>query len=215
MTEETQTAIAFAGLPGAGKTFVGDIVADNSTAEMISMGDSIREHAPDDVVSDSNKLGQFAANTRAEDPKTIPQWVTDLADESDSETFVIDGVRSKHDYEVLNSFFDEFTLVYVFADSETRLERVADRGREGEDEFDMSDLRERDRVEIEELGVGELLNISVGSVDQVEAVSTSDGYHEFILMNNGSPFASTSEGVVKVVETLDGTGLLPRHFESI
>lgn len=172
IAQQVQTdryAIGFCGLPGAGKSKVIDMAADLIDCETISMGDAIRREFvrlelgedPDDydgVAVTSDALGEFAAGWRDGDPEGIPQAVTDLAAESDATYFLIDGVRSPTDYEVLRSFFTDFTLVQVTAPFYTRLDRLVERGREGEAKFTPTDLAERDERELHDLGFGALLD---------------------------------------------------------
>lgn len=167
--EET-SAIGFAGLPGAGKSYIAEELADFYDVEVITMGDAIRrEYAReefnvegldevDNLTFESAALAKFAADTRDESPEVIPRWTADLADSLDDELVIVDGIRSVTDYEVLDSHFDNFDVVWVKSDFNTRLQRIQDRDREGEGDFMAKDLHERDRNELERLGVGELLD---------------------------------------------------------
>lgn len=156
-------AIGLAGLPAAGKSYIAEVLADRMShegvTETISMGDAIRERAPDGL--DSDELGEFAADAREEDPCQIPRWVTELAERKDTDRFVIDGVRSPADYHVLNQHFAEFYLVHVHAAFEFRVNRIRDRGREGEEDFDRNDLLKRDAHEVQNLGFGDLRSMKV------------------------------------------------------
>lgn len=144
-------AVAFAGLPGAGKSYASDKLGTVYDAPVISMGDAIRDAAPDDLSSD--ELGEFASGWREQDPKAIPGKVRELADDTGEELVIIDGVRSPDDYEVLNEYFDNFHLIEIKTPFYERLDRLHERGREGEDGFTAIDLAERDDRELYELGL--------------------------------------------------------------
>lgn len=173
-------AIALCGLPGAGKTHVAEKLGEVYDAPVVSMGDAIRRefcrrtygderHAELESTNlDSSGLSKFAASWRDEAPEEIPEKVADIAENyfygtgrhapKQSDLIIIDGVRSPTDYEVLTDYFDEFYLLEVTAPFYTRLGRLNDRGREGEDEFDAVDLAERDERERTDLGYDDLID---------------------------------------------------------
>lgn len=157
-------AIALCGLPGAGKSLVAEQLADVYDAVVVTMGDAIRkkyeeEHGEE---PDSDTLGDFAAEWRADDPQGIPKKVTEIAKRyyegigrfhsQQSDLIIIDGVRSPTDHGYLSQYFSDFTLVEVEADFYTRLDRLQTRGREGEQKFQPTDLANRDERELFELG---------------------------------------------------------------
>lgn len=149
-------AIAFCGLPGAGKSLASEVASRAFDIPAVSMGDAIRRNAPSSVRGSSEKLGEYAAEVRGEDPTTIPEWTYEEAQTYDDSLIVVEGVRSTTDYEVLADRFEEFYLIEIQAPFYTRLERLNQRGREGEDEFDAHDLVDRDDNEVENLGFGDL-----------------------------------------------------------
>jgi dephospho-CoA kinase len=160
-------AVAFCGLPGAGKSYTAEKTADVYDAPVVSMGDAIRHKwntVHKDFEPSSKELGNFAAEWREDDPEGIPETVTHIVDQkfqgtrggSEQDLFIIDGVRSVADYEVLNDYFDEFYLIEVEAEFYTRLSRLQERGREEETDFTAVDLAERDEREREKLGFREL-----------------------------------------------------------
>jgi dephospho-CoA kinase len=156
-------AIALCGLPGAGKSYAADKLSTVYDAPVVSMGDAIRQSFKEEygTVDDSEQLGEYAARWRGENPEGIPEKVTDIVDQrysagTETELFIIDGVRSVTDYEVLNGYFDNFHLLEVKTNFYARLSRIADRGREGEESFQAVDLAERDTRELLDLGFKEL-----------------------------------------------------------
>lgn len=165
-------AVAFCGLPGAGKSYTAEKLGTVYDAPVISMGDAIRHKfkqrnwlgKPVDAVPDSipsEELAEFAAEWREETPGQIPETVTDIVDDLDEELVIIDGVRSTMDYEVLNDYFDAFHLIEVKAKFYKRLNRLQARGRDGEEDFDGIDLAMRDDNEFSNLGFRELREAGV------------------------------------------------------
>lgn len=150
----TQDAVALCGLPGAGKSYVADILAEVYDTETVSMGDAIRESFKQNQSRrmNSETLANYAASWRKEDFKGIPKKVAEIAEELGDEVIVIDGVRSDTDVEVLREEFDKFHLIEIKAEFYHRLSRLQERGREGEEAFNAVDLAERDIHEKEELG---------------------------------------------------------------
>ena len=179
--------IAFCGLPGAGKTAITDFAANAiDGAVSISMGDAIRDNAPEQIAAESESLGEFAARTREDDPRTIPEWVVDIASNNHgANAFVIDGVRSVTDFRVLDDYFNDFDLINVKADFYTRLDRVQDRGREREAEFDAHDLVNRDEHELDKLGLRGVLEWSDDQFLPDDINMGQAGLHNFVFTNEG------------------------------
>lgn len=174
--DSTKAAIGLTGLPGAGKSFAGEILAEAYDSRLITMGDAIREQfqtVHGRTHDDSEELADFASTWRENAPQEIPGVVTDLAENTDDDPVIIDGVRSPTDYYVLNDHFEDFYLIDVQAPFEIRLDRVTDRGREGEDEFGRVNLAERDEHELANLGQHDLRE-EIG----VDLVLTNNGGEE-------------------------------------
>jgi dephospho-CoA kinase len=148
-------AIALCGLPGAGKSYVAEKLGKVYDTQAVSMGGAIRSNAPKRVLHQSGDLGNYAAEVRKDDARTIPEWVVELVND-DADLVIIDGVRSMIDEEVLSDYFDTLHLIEVKAKFYTRLERITERGREGEEHFTAADLGRRDDHERQELGFGPL-----------------------------------------------------------
>lgn len=149
------TVYCVTGYPGAGKSEFAK-VAQNNNIPVISMGDQVRSRYPDDS-DEYEHTGEFSTEQRETHGRDIvARWTTDEIDSLDADTAVIEGVRSLEEMAYLEEYFSDFTLVYVYASKEIRLERLNERGREGEEEFDMDDLEERDERE-EGWGLDELI----------------------------------------------------------
>jgi dephospho-CoA kinase len=163
----TTDAVAFCGLPGAGKSHTAEKLAEVYETEVVSMGDAIRHEykdrnwrgmmesqVPDEIPS--KELGDFAAEWRAEAPEEIPAKTAEMARVLEKDVVIIDGVRSPTDAATLAEEFDNFYLIEVQCGFEERLRRLQDRGREGEAAFDRVDLAERDMNELDNLGYAAL-----------------------------------------------------------
>lgn len=204
-------AVAFCGLPGAGKSYTAENTADVYDAPVVSMGDAIRQSYKENQEGEatSERLGNYAASWRDEDPEGIPEKVAEMADrqfrEHGNDLIIIDGVRSTTDYEVLKDYFDDFYLIEVEAEFYTRLSRLQKRGREGEASFTAIDLAERDEREREELGFGELceygcpdLTIKNGTGAEKLTISLSE------VVENNLPFEIADGRPLGLDDELEG-----------
>jgi len=160
-------AIILCGLPGAGKSYTAKKLSIVYDVPVVSMGDAIRHEykqrnwrgkvsgkVPDSIPSD--KLGEFASEWRDKAPEQIPQKTFEIADDLDSELVIIDGLRSMTDYNVLRQNFNDHHLIEVKTPFYERLNRISERGREGESSFGSTQLAQRDQREMYELGFNEV-----------------------------------------------------------
>lgn len=175
--QETATpgVIALVGLPGAGKTFAGNKLAELLECPTVSMGDTVREKYEVEFGEPPERgedIRTWVEDLREENEHLIPEWTVDAItrDHREADVVVVDGLRTEADLQVLADAFDPFHLIEVKAPFLTRLERLQDRGREGEDEYTAYDLVDRDR---QEMGWG---------VQQV----IEDGYADISVVNDGS-----------------------------
>jgi dephospho-CoA kinase len=124
----------------------------------------VESSVPNEIPSD--KLAQFAADWREEDPEAIPEKVVEMVEDGgDDELVIIEGVRSRTDYDVLSEYFDDFYLLQVKAPFYTRIGRLQERGREGEEKFTAVDLAERDENELYNLGFDALRESDAIDID--------------------------------------------------
>jgi dephospho-CoA kinase len=161
-TSSNSHAYGFMGLPGAGKSYAADIAADYFETSAVNIGDVVRSIArsEDELGSEANgeDIGNWVTEQLAADKQAVIRRVLeDIETMSLGENVVIDGVRTLADYRGLNDAFDQFTLILVDADEETRLARLTTRGRDGEETFSLDDLRTRDERE-RSWGVADLLD---------------------------------------------------------
>lgn len=161
MTSNSTHCFGLMGYPGAGKSYGADIVADHFGVDAIAIGDVVRDRATDALGADadSDAIGEWVTEQLDEDEEAINSWVIEeiRSRDGDADYAVIDGIRTVSDVEVFSDAFDTFSLIYVHATPETRLERLQDRGRDGEEDFTMEDLKRRDARE-DEWGTGTLID---------------------------------------------------------
>lgn len=122
--------IGFVGMPGSGKS-VASNVARIVGLEVVVMGDIIRgEAARLGLPPTDENLGNVGNMLRArEGPKAVAKRTLELARGSGKDLVVIDGLRSKEEVEFFRKNSDDFRLVEVCASAESRLNRIANRGR--------------------------------------------------------------------------------------
>ena len=122
--------IGFVGMPGSGKS-VASNVARIVGLEVVVMGDVIRgEAARLGLPPTDENLGNVGNMLRArEGPKAIAKRTIELARGTGKDLVVVDGLRSKEEVEFFRKNSDDFRLVEVCASAESRLNRIANRGR--------------------------------------------------------------------------------------
>lgn len=168
----TEHAFLIAGLPGAGKTTVAQMGADLTDGSVIESGEVVREMAAQDGLEDpdSSELGEYAAEQReAQGPAFVAEFLVGqlLRGELDPDyPLFVDGIRHYQEVVEYTDYFESRTVVWVDADPYTRLRRLQDRGRDGEDSFDMLDLLQRDERELDDLGVNTLISDNQQVVDR-------------------------------------------------
>lgn len=150
--------IAVTGYPSSGKSIATE-VADDLGFHTVSMGDHIRKkteeiwgnrlNRAENNKSDesvSTVYGKFATQMREEHGNGIvAKWCSEEIENVDGDVF-IDGMRSPEERYILEDKF-EIELIYINSPASLRLERIRNRGREGEDSFDASDIMDRDKRE--------------------------------------------------------------------
>ncbi|MEA1930221.1 nucleoside monophosphate kinase [Halohasta litorea] len=166
------------GLPGSGK---GELAAVARKAEIpvVTMGDVIRQACRDRGRDPSTDHGEVAKALREEDgPAAIAErslpMIRDAMAETDTDTVVVDGLRSMVEVEAFREAFGEaFLIVSIEAPFDLRAERLADRGRDTSDS-NLEALRARDERELG-FGMGEVMDaadVRIDNTDSLEAFRT-------------------------------------------
>lgn len=163
--------IAFAGMPGAGKTEASN-VARELGFPVIVMGDVLREEVKNRGLEPTDQnIGSVANQLRKDDgmdaiaKRCIPKIKT-----IDGRAVVIDGIRGIAEVETFKrEFGSDFTLIKIDAPFELRLQRLSRRGR-SDDMTTPEELMKRDERELS-WGMGQAMDVadmSVANLDPIE-----------------------------------------------
>ena len=147
-------AIAFTGMPGAGKSEAVK-VAEEMGIPVIKMGDVVRKEARKKGLdfTDEN-LGGLADDMRKKHGKGI--WAEKCLEElKGKDIVVIDGIRNIEEVEVFRRHIKNFILVAIHAAPPIRYDRIARRGR-SDDSKSVEKMKERERRELS-WGLGDVI----------------------------------------------------------
>jgi len=147
-------AIAFTGMPGAGKTEAVK-VAKEMGIKVVSMGDEVRNEARKRglELNDEN-VGKIADEMRKKYGMNI--WAKKCIEKLSSEKIiVIDGIRNIEEVETFRKRIKNFILVAIHASPKTRYERLMKRERE-DDSKNVEELKEREKRELS-WGLGDVI----------------------------------------------------------
>ena len=152
----TMKAIAFTGMPGAGKTEAVK-VAKEMGIRVISMGDEVREETRKRglEINDEN-LGKIADEMRKKHGMNI--WAKKCLrkiEMMEDKIIVIDGIRNIEEVETFRNKIENFILVAIHASPSTRYNRLIKRGRK-DDSIKIEDLKRREKRELA-WGVGNVI----------------------------------------------------------
>jgi dephospho-CoA kinase len=139
--------IGVAGMPGAGKATVEEIVR-NIGYSVVVMGDEIRDEAKRRGLKPTpENLGMVMLKLREEEgPNIVAERCIPKVEKASGKIVVVDGIRSRHEVEEFKRHFPGFTLIAIHASPETRFQRLFKRKRsddpDGWETFAERDLRE-------------------------------------------------------------------------
>ena len=146
--------IGVTGMPGAGKGVVSRI-AESMGFRVIRMGDVIRDEAR----KRCEDPGVTAVRLREEYGKyVVAEKCVERIQESESEMFLIEGIRSPHEVEIFRKRFPGFRVISVFSTRKTRFRRLRKRQRE-DDSQRYAEFVERDERELG-FGIGDVIATS-------------------------------------------------------
>ena len=138
--------VCLAGMPGAGKSTIA-VGLKSKGLETINMGDAVREEARKrNLEPTGQNLGKLMLELREKNgPGIVAELIQPQIMNSNSEVFVIDGIRSNAEIDVLKKI-GNVKVLSVIATSETRFGFLEKRGRpddpKSKDVFDERDQRE-------------------------------------------------------------------------
>ena len=167
------TVIGIVGLPGSGKSEAATVAAELG-APVVTMGDVIRAECRERGLDPATDHGTVAKALREENgPGAIAERSLPIIEDEreDSETVMVDGIRSDVEVEAFREAFGEaFVLVEVHAPFDLRAERLDLRGRDaGADEGGES-LEDRDERELG-FGMGEAMAMADVTVDNTDSLA--------------------------------------------
>ena len=143
--------VGVAGMPGAGKDTVREIVQKMGYPIFV-MGDEIREEAKRRKLEPTpENLGMVMLKLREEEePAAIAKRCIPKMEKAKGEVVVVEGIRSLHEVDEFKKHFPNFILVAIHASPEMRFRRLFQRKR-SDDPKGWETFMERD---LRELGVG-------------------------------------------------------------
>jgi dephospho-CoA kinase len=190
------TVIGTVGLPGSGKSEAAT-VARGLDIPVVTMGDVIRQACRDRGLDPATHHGEMARTLREENgpdaiaQRSLPRIREHLAD---SETVLVDGIRSDVEVErFVEAFGEEFLLVEITAPDEERAERLDLRGRDASAEAGGESIEKRDERELG-FGMGEAMAVADCTVRND---GTLEAFHERVrtLLTEGVDAATDLEGI--------------------
>jgi dephospho-CoA kinase len=171
------TVIGTVGLPGSGKSEAAAVAA-TLDIPVVTMGDVIREECRERGLDPATHHGEVARTLREENgPGAIADRSLPVVQDrlTDSDTVVVDGIRSDTEVEIFEEAFGEsFTLVSIEAPFEVRADRLDLRGRDTSAEDGGESLEDRDERELG-FGMGEAMAQADLTIENTE---TLDQFHD-------------------------------------
>ncbi|NIR87883.1 flagellar hook-basal body complex protein FliE [Candidatus Bathyarchaeota archaeon] len=139
--------VGVAGMPGAGKATVKEIVQKMGYSVVV-MGDEIREETKRRKLKPTpENIGMVMLKLREEEgPYVVAKRCIPKIEKAKGRVVIVDGIRSPHEVEEFKKHFPNFTLIAIHASPETRFKRLFQRKRsddpKGWETFMERDLRE-------------------------------------------------------------------------
>ncbi len=147
MTMKEKIVVGVAGMPGAGKATVKEIVQKMGYS-VVMMGDEIREETKQRKLKPTpENIGMIMLKLRKEEgPYVVARRCIPKIEKEKGRVVIVDGIRSLHEVDEFKRHFPNFTLLAIHASPETRFQRLFQRKRsddpKGWETFMKRDLRE-------------------------------------------------------------------------
>jgi len=168
MAMKKKTVVGVAGMPGAGKATVKEMIQKMGYSTVI-MGDEIREETGRRKLEPTpENIGMIMLKLREEEgPHVVAKRCISKIEKAEKRVVIVDGIRSLHEVEEFKRYFPNFTLLAIHSSPETRFKRLFQRKR-SDDPKGWETFLERDHRE---------LNIGLGN-----AIATAD----YMIVNEGT-----------------------------
>ncbi|MEM1550828.1 MAG: AAA family ATPase [Candidatus Bathyarchaeia archaeon] len=165
--------IGIAGMPGAGKDTVKEIICRYGFP-VIVMGDEIRaEAARRNLTPTPENLGRLMVEIRAEEgPDAVAKRCIRKIRDLDADVIVVNGLRNPEEVELFRREFPSFRVIAIHASPRTRFKRLLKRGR-SDDPKDWATFCSRDRRELS-VGLGNVIAmadymiVNEGEIEELE-----------------------------------------------
>ncbi|UCE16936.1 MAG: flagellar hook-basal body complex protein FliE [Candidatus Bathyarchaeota archaeon] len=151
-----KNVVGVAGMPGAGKATVKEIVQKMGYS-MVLMGDTIREETRRRKLKPTpENVGMIMLKLREEEgPYVVAKRSISKIEKAKGRVVIVDGIRSPHEVEEFKSHFPNFTLIAIHSSPKTRYQRLFQRKR-SDDPKGWNTFMERDLRELK-VGLGKII----------------------------------------------------------
>lgn len=171
--KKPRIVIGIAGMPGAGKDVVKEII-QRFGFRVIVMGDEVRlEAARRNLEPTVENLSNLMLQLRAEEgPNAVAKRCIKKIMDLDVDLVAINGLRSPHEVDFFRNEFPFFKVIAIHASPRTRFERLLKRGR-SDDPKDWETFSLRDKRELS-VGLGEVIAmadymiVNEGTIEELE-----------------------------------------------
>ena len=169
-----KVVIGVAGMPGAGKAVVRSS-AEGMGCSIVIMGDEIREETKRRGFEPTpENIGKIMLELREEEgPTAVAKRCIPKIEKAQSDTVLVDGVRSLGEVDEFKRRFASFSLISVHSSPEIRFQRLSKRKRsddpKGWDVFRKRDLRELSVGQGDVIALAEYMIVNEGSYDEFKA----------------------------------------------
>lgn len=166
--------IGVAGMPGAGKAVVSRVAKEKGYA-IVVMGDEVREETKHRGLEPTpENIGKTMLKLREEEgPAAVAKRCIPKITAADSDTVLVDGIRSLAEVYDFEKNFPQFVLVAVHSSPEVRFERVFRRVRsdapQGWDVFVERDLRELSVGQGSVIAMADYMIVNEGTYEEYKA----------------------------------------------
>lgn len=149
--------LGLTGTIGAGKDVVSDYIVKEHGFNAFSCGDVIRTIADEEGLEPTRENLQMLGkeHRKKEGEGFLGKKAAEIANRKDSDRLVVNGIRNPEEVQALREELGEdFVLIYIHADEETRFERLKERARTGDpktlEAFKEQDRKEKEKFRMEE-----------------------------------------------------------------